>query len=260
MIRTRSGEVVYYEFESMHSLPKLRCTVLTRLGGVSLAPFASLNVGHFVGDDPAAVQINERRVFSVLGVQEHQIVTPHQVHGSAVRRVGRAQCGSIIPGTDGLVTDERDVALMLRFADCVPVLLYDATHGAVGLLHAGWRGWAAGVVANALRLMYDEFGTRPEHVLAGIGPSIGPCCYTVGQDVIAEVKRVLGNASEVLTPVTSDSSRLDLPAAVRIHLESHGVARVELSGICTSCSRHEFFSHRAERGRTGRFAVTAMLC
>ena len=259
MIQRRSDGAVYYEFDRLALFPGLRHAAFTRLGGVSLAPFATLNVGHLVGDDPAAVQANEERVFSILGVQALDVVTPRQVHGAHVQRVARGDGATVIPSTDGLITDEPRVALFLRFADCVPVLLFDSRRRAVALVHAGWRGWAAGVVINALRVMRDEFGTWPGDLSAGIGPAIGPCCYPVGPEVIVAVEGALGADSQVLSRQPSGATHLDLPGAVRIQLERCGVREVEDSGMCTSCSNEQFFSHRAEHGRTGRFAVVVVL-
>ncbi|HOU23447.1 MAG TPA: peptidoglycan editing factor PgeF [Anaerolineae bacterium] len=259
MIRCQSGGVSYYEFESLHHLRAIRHAVLTRHGGVSVGPLASLNVGHSVGDDPAAVTENTRRAVAVLGARMDQVVTAHQVHGARVVLVGHKERGSVVPSCDGLATAEPNVVLMLRFADCVPVLLVDPVHRAVALLHSGWRGWASGVVAAGLRLMSDEFGTRPSDLVAGIGPAIGPCCYEVGPEVVAAALKVLGPAGDSVVSTLSGATHLDLPGAVRMQLETAGVVQIEVSGVCTGCRRDEFYSHRGDGGKTGRFAVVVSL-
>lgn len=259
MIHSHSGEVSYYEFESLHGLPALRHAVLTRQGGVSVGALASLNVGHAVGDDPAAVAENERRAVAVLGASTDRVVTCQQVHGARVHLVQQKDLGSVLRCCDGLVTADPGVVLMLRFADCVPVLLFDPVHRALALLHSGWRGMIAGVVNAGLRVMSDEFGTRPAETVVGVGPAIGPCCYQVGPEVVAETLRVLGPTAYSLLTVRSGLTNLDLPGAVRMQLAQAGVRQIEMSGLCTGCHRDEFFSHRAEGGNTGRFAVLASL-
>lgn len=259
MIHCQSGGVPYYEFESLQGLPGIRHAVLTRHGGVSVGPLASLNVGHSVGDDPSAVTENTRRAVAVLGAPMDQVVTVHQVHGARVVLAGHNERGSVVPSCDGLATAEPNVVLMLRFADCVPVLLFDPVHRAAALLHAGWRGWAAGVVTAGLRLMSDEFGTRPSDLVAGIGPAIGPCCYEVGPEVIATALEVLGSAGHSVVSTLSGATHLDLPGAVQMQLETAGVVRVEMSGVCTGCRRDEFYSHRGDDGKTGRFAAVVSL-
>jgi YfiH family protein len=231
---------------------------LTRLGGVSQGPFATLNLGHTVGDDPAAVEENHRRVLAALQIRREQIVSPYQVHGTAVRWAGKADAGSVQEATDGLVTATPGIALFFRFADCVPVLLFDPLRRVVGLAHAGWRGAAKGVVAAAVAAFTHHAGSRPGDLWAGIGPAIGPCCYRVG----AEVATAVANACPPETPVVrqeADALYLDLPGAVRAQLIAAGVGQVEMSGLCTSCHNDEWFSHRADQGRTGRFGVFIML-
>ena len=259
LIRAASGGVPFYEFDCLHGLTGIRHAVLTRHGGVSTGSLASLNVGHLVGDDSAAVAENESRAVGVIGARREQVVTAQQVHAARVDVVGHRDRGSALPSCDGLATADPNVVLMLRFADCVPVVLFDPSHHALALLHSGWRGWAAGVVTEGLRLMSIEFGTRPEELVAGIAPAIGPCCYQVGPEVVSEVQRVLGPAAYAVLSLRSGTTNLDLPGAVRLQLLSAGVRQIEQSRICTSCRRDEFFSHRGHSGRTGRFAVVAAL-
>jgi YfiH family protein len=152
------------------------------------------------------------------------------------------------------VTTERNVPLLLRFADCVPVLFWDEVLPAVGLAHAGWRGVAANIAAETVRVMVDRLGCRPENIWAGIGPAIGPCCYEVDADTAARVGDACPGGADICRAEGS-GVMLDLPAAVRSQLEAAGIRRIEDSGICTSCSLEEFFSHRSENGRTGRFGV-----
>ena len=253
MIRTQHDGLVYYQFERLCAEPGLRHGFFTRLGGVSRPPFSSLNLGATVGDDVTAVAENRRRMYAALGFGAGQVVTPFQVHSTIVTRVGHAEGGQVIEATDGLLSAAAGMALVLRFADCALIMLYDPEHRAIGLVHAGWRGTLHGIAAEAVRAMAAQWQTRPEQLWAGIGPAIGPCCYEVGADLAAEFARRFG--TQVVHRAGSGRSHLDLPAANDIALREAGVATVELSGLCTACHVDEFFSHRKEGGRTGRLGA-----
>lgn len=233
--------------------------VFTRLGGVSRGPFATLNVGHTVGDDEEAVTENHRLVYARLDLAAGQVVTSRQVHGNRAAVVTGHHAGAIVANTDGLVTGTPGLALMLRFADCQPILLYDPEHHVLGLAHAGWRGVAQGIARRMVEAMQQAFGSQPAALLAGLGPAIGPCCYTVGHEVAAAMGYALPDWTKVMQSEGQEGWRLDLPGANAQQLAAAGVARIEEAGICTACHNDEFFSHRADDGRTGRFAVVAYL-
>jgi len=257
MRRESANGIVFYQFEGLDGAG-LTHAILTRLGGVSQGPFATLNLGHTVGDDLNAVQENHRRVFALFGVERGQVVSPYQVHSAHIRFVGREHGGTVQNGTDGLLTTSPGLMLLFRFADCVPLLLWDPVHRAVGLAHAGWRGVAGGVVRAAVEAFVRHIGSRPEDLWAGIGPAIGPCCYQVGPEVVASVAQAFSLRPD-LVHHRADGLYLDLPGVVRAELEAQGVRQIETSGICTACRTDEWFSHRAEGGRTGRFGVLVML-
>lgn len=252
--RTRLNGVVQYRFEGLDGTDRLVHAIITRIGGVSRGPYATLNLGHSVGDDPAAVEENHRRALGPLGLDPGQIVSPWQVHGATVDVVGPDHRGTVRPETDALVTTAPEVPLMMRFGDCTPVLLFDPVRGAIGLAHAGWRGVVAGVVGASIRTMMGDLGCTPGDIWAGIGPTIGPCCYEVGTDVAGEIASACPPGAEVVHSVNG-SVHADLPAAVEAQLRAAGVERIEHAHLCTSCRVDEFFSHRAEDGRTGRFGV-----
>jgi YfiH family protein len=255
--RKDTNGIVTYHFENL-ATAKLGHAVFTRLGGVSRGPFSSLNVGNGVGDDAGAVAENHARVFAHLEIDGARVTSPHQVHGNRVAPVGEADVGQTIPRTDGLVTDTPGVGLLLRFADCQPILLYDPAHHALGLVHAGWRGVAQGIAHRAVETMQERFGTQPQDLIVGLGPAIGPCCYTVGQNVAAAMGYALPDWSQVMQR-REEGWRLDLSAANIQQLTADGVEEIEEARICTACRGAEFFSHRAGNGRTGRFAVVAYL-
>jgi YfiH family protein len=262
MIRKAKNNIVWYEFEELEErgVPH---AFLTRLGGVSAPPFDTLNLGHTVGDDPAAVEKNHDRVFTALEISREQVVSPFQVHGTQVRPVSQAHGGSVQYAIDGLLTATPSVALLLRFADCVPILLFDPTHRAIAVVHSGWKGTAGNIAAVAVEALVRYAESRPEELWAGIGPAIGPCCYEVGQEMAKTASQIGPEGARALQQ--REGARrpgglyLDLPGLVQAQLAAAGVKQITMSGICTACQTDEWFSHRAENGRTGRFGALAML-
>jgi hypothetical protein len=259
MIRLQHSGVAFYRFETLSTCDAIVHAVFTRIGGTSSGPFHSLNVGQLVGDVPAAVRANCGLILSALGTRPERLVTARQVHGAHVAMVGTSQCGSVMPATDGLISQTRGVALLLRFADCLPLMLYDPRQQAIGLVHIGWRGCLAGAVPNTLAAMQRAFSSDPRDLLAGLGPAIGPCCYQVKPDLIASVEQTRARLTRFLLEQPDGSVHFDLPSSVRSQLRRAGVQSIEDSGLCTCCHQDEFFSHRGERGRTGRFAVVLAL-
>lgn len=257
MIRNSAGSLVYYTFPSLEDLG-LGHAVVTRHGGTSQPPFAGLNVGHSVGDDPEKVDTNHRLIFNHWGLDRERVVTARQVHGHMVAVVGRQDGGKVIPDSDALATAERGLALLLRFADCVPILLYDPGHRAFALGHAGWRGIAAGLAPRMVRTMAAALGSDPKQLVAALGPAIGPCCYQVGEEVIAAIQPAVPEW-EMAVEKRNGTFYLDMWAAIARQLRAEGVRQVEVGGICTADNTEHFFSYRREKGRTGRFATLAWL-
>jgi YfiH family protein len=183
------------------------------------------------------------------------MVSPHQVHSAVVRAVNAQARGTVLERTDALISDTPGVYLMLRFADCVPVLFYDPVRRAVGLAHAGWRGTVEKIGQATVQAMVETFGCRPVDILAGIGPSIGPCCYEVGDEVVEAARAAFPVAPHLVDRRANGRDHLDLWEANRHQLVARGLAKVEVSGLCTACRTDEWFSHRAERGRTGRLGA-----
>ncbi len=257
MKRQFSHGLPTYQFEELAFEGAVHA-VFTRLGGVSQGPFATLNVSRTVGDDEAAVAENLARIYAHLGLSADRVASTHQVHSNRVAVVTASDAGRVFSGTDGLVTDVPGIALLLRFADCQPILLYDPVHHALGLVHAGWRGIAQGIARRAVETMQEAFGTQPQALIAGLGPAIGPCCYTVGHEVASAMGYALPDWRRVMEP-QEDRWRFDLSAANAQQLAATGVRAIEQAHLCTACHKDEFFSHRGDNGQTGRFAVVAYL-
>jgi YfiH family protein len=219
----------------------------TRDGGVSAPPFERLNLGGAVGDDPTHVAENWRRLERETGLRFARV---RQVHGARVVRAD-APCE---PGeeADVVLSAAEGVAACVSVADCVPILLADPGTGAVAAVHAGWRGTLAGAAAAAVEALRREFGAPPERLVGAVGPSIGPCCYEVSEELAARFRDEIQGG--VVREGEGRPPRLDLPASNGWILSRAGVspARIHVLGTCTSCDRDRFFSHRRDRGRTGR--------
>jgi len=256
--------VRFYTFESFdavsHGAGGVAHAVYTRQGGVSPAPWDTLNLGGLVGDDPIHVAENRRRIFSSLGRDPRSQHDIWLVHG---RDVVRADAPRSLETphvkADALITDRPHVTLLMRFADCVPVLFYDPVHHAAGVAHAGWQGTVQRVAAAAIEAMQGAYGSNPADILAAIGPSIAAHHYPVGPEVTAAVRQSFGLDAGALLPEYQGQACFDLWAANRLVLEQAGVRQIEIAGLCTACGVDDWYSHRAERGKTGRFGLLLAL-
>lgn len=231
-----------------------------RHGGVSPSPWASLNFGALVGDDPANVAENYRRAFSALGLQVESKYDVWQVHSATVA-VAHGPRPPQVPHVqaDAILTDRPNVTLFMRFADCVPIFLYDPRRRVVGMVHAGWQGTLRRTAAQAVKCMAEGFGVRPQDVVAVIGPAIGVRRYEVGPDVAEQVRRTLADDAKETLLAIDGKTHFDLWAANRLILNHCGVQQLETAGICTAENSQDWFSHRAEKGKTGRFGALITL-
>jgi YfiH family protein len=253
---------------TVHTVPELfeatgvGIAFTERGGGASEAPFNSLNLAGHVGDDPACVDANRMKLLDAIGIGAlfERLTTAEQVHGTQVSRVGTAQAGAgastqggphPIPRTDALWTSERGVPLLMFFADCVPIILVHPAGPAVAVVHAGWRGAAAGIAGIAAQQLAQGQGTS--EILAFIGPHIGPCCYEVGPELVSHF-------DNSFVTITAAPPHLDLGAAVAADLERSGVPRGRQChlGICTAHNTDRFYSYRAD-GITGRHGALAVI-
>ncbi|HEV2348833.1 MAG TPA: peptidoglycan editing factor PgeF [Terriglobia bacterium] len=270
----------------------------TRIQGVSRAPAAGLNLGYVEGDQRKNVERNRERFFRALGAGQFPLAELRQIHSTLVYQVVRGKRGKLeyrpsgypnppgsrpaAPAGDALLTQEPGVLLSVRGADCMPVLLADPRQRAVAAIHAGWRGALAGAVEKTVGEMVRIFGSRPNDLLAAVGPSIRACCYQVGDEVVTAFCGRYPNGESFFRPaphdkVEEDISRrypllflskqppghgpesvptihLDLAAVARHQLRSAGLmnSKIQVADFCTACRTDIFFSHRQEGGRTGR--------
>ena len=235
----------------------------TRLGGVSPMPEDALNLAGFNEDDAENIYENRRRFLKLLK-GDWTLTGCWQVHGSEVRVVRSQQDAQPKPGVlgddvycDALVSDTANTLLMVKTADCVPILLGDSKTGAFAAVHAGWRGTSSSVVVRAVEQLQSEYASRPQNLLAAIGPAANSCCYEVGSDVISVFKERFPESNHLFTPTREGHARIDLHTANQDQLIAAGVLpdRISIAPLCTMDRNDLFFSYRCEKrlhGRVGR--------
>lgn len=253
-----AGALRAFQFESLR-LPGVGHAIFSRQGGVSREPWRSLNVGGSVGDDPTSVATNRKLIFEAAARPPDSLATVWQTHSNRLVVVNGPMDGAEPEKADAMVTDHREATLMLRFADCVPILAYDPVRHAIGIAHAGWKGTLSGIARQLIASLRSEYGSRPQDLRVGIGPSVAAHHYPVGRDVVEAVRESFGDASDSFLASADGQTQFDLWAANKWLLEAAGVTHIEVSGVCTACETDDWYSHRAEAGRTGRFGAILYL-
>jgi len=257
----RYKELEYLTFPLLERTGIVRHLFSTRTGGVSEGIYASMNLSYTRGDKKEAVDENFRRIAEVLHTTPEKIVCSRQTHTTNVRLVTKEDCGKGVSrptdyeDVDGLITNVPGVVLCTLYADCVPLYFVDTENRAIGLGHSGWRGTAARMGRAVLKAMQDAFGTKPEDVLAAVGPSICQDCYEVSQEVIAIFRQEFGEESRYFYRKGKEEGKyqLDLWEANRRVLLGAGILprNLAVTDLCTCCNSQYLFSHRASRGKRG---------
>lgn len=263
--QNRLDEMEYLTFPAIEDTGLVRHLFTTRLGGVSKGEFASVNLSYIRGDDPAAVDENYQRVANVLGCAVTDFVCSDQTHTTNVRKVTSSDKGKgvVIPkdytDVDALITNETGIVLATFYADCVPLYIVDTVKKAIGLAHSGWRGTVGRIGECTLRAMAEAYGTRPQDVIIGIGPSICQDCYEVSEDVAVRFSREFGmeRQKELLTDKGNGKYQLNLWKANECVFVDAGVPkdRIYVTDICTCCNPEYLFSHRASHGKRGNLGA-----
>ena len=263
MIENKIDGVTFLFFEKLLPFDGLMHTVTTRSGGVSSGAYRSLNLGLGTGDEDENVIKNYGLVSRALGFELSLLAAAKQVHEKKVAFIdeefkgrNRFELEPLLSGFDALVTSRPAVTLMVRVADCVPIILFDPVQKAVGVAHAGWRGTRAGIGKETVNEMVRRCNTDPKSILAGIGPSIGHCCYPVQEEVAELFCRSTPDA-EAFIRKQQGETYLNLWEANRLQLLRQGILpeHIEVAQLCTSCRADLFFSHRREQGKTGRIGA-----
>jgi len=265
MIEKHLNSLSIWFFERLLNYSCIIHFVSGRMGGFSNRPYGSLNLGFHVGDDPEAVIRNRNLLASTLGIPYDDFTFAKQIHDSGVKIITEEQRGSgvvkhetALDATDAFVTNVPNICIVMLLGDCVPILYFDPNRNVVGIAHAGWRGTVQSVAQNTVRAFRERFHSSPSDIIVGIGPSIGPCCYEVGPEVIAQFENIFcGKNVYVHNETSNGKGYLDLWEANKTQLLQMGIpeGNIEVSGICTCCNHDLFFSRRHQKGETGRFGA-----
>ncbi len=261
---------LWYGKFSIFPKDKVIHAISTRFGGTSDVPFNGLNLALHVGDNPQKVIANRQLFCSGLGLDSNKMTTCQQIHGNTVACVSADYIGSgahslddTISDTDALITDIPQVPLTLFFADCTPIMIYDTKHHAIGIAHGGWRGTVSSIAFDTVKAMSQAFATRAVDCVASIGPSIGPCCYEIGDEVAAKFQDVFRDMKDAILHKNSATGKyhLNLWLANSLMLQKAGVPEknIDMANTCTCCNSDIFFSYRADKGKTGRIAALIAL-
>ena len=248
MLLQNNNGIEYYQFKLLAEIPGLRHAVFTRTRGVSLGPFASLNVGLSVGDVTERVAHNRELISTCLGNSRLQFL--RQVHEDTVVVIDGSSPEGVLPPPkgDALLYDGTHLTLVTQVADCQPVLICDPVRRVIANIHSGWRGSLKNIIGTTVSAMVEHYGCEPQSLLAGIGPSLGPCC--------AEFVNFRDEIPPEFWQYKDNRNRFDFWAISRDQLRHAGLldTHIEVGDLCTKCRTDLFYSYRAE-GTTGRFAA-----
>ena len=261
----RVNGVTFLSFPFLEQTGLVSHAFSTRLGGVSKGDFSTMNFSFTRGDRKEDVLENYSRMAAALGVERERMVLTWQTHTTNVRLVTDEDAGKGVVrerdyrDVDGLITNIPGITLVTFFADCVPLYFLDPVHKAIGLSHSGWRGTVKRMGRVTIEAMAREFGSRPEDMIACVGPSICRDCYEVGEEVAEEFKNAFDADyhNEILIPKENGKYQLDLWAANRIVLTEAGIRgeRLAVTNICTYCNPELLFSHRRTAERRGNLCA-----
>jgi len=234
-----------------------------RWGGVSQAPFKSMNLALHVNDDYNHVMANRTKIMHLLGGTVDQMVCCQQVHGDKVEIVNLQHIGSgahqyetALPDVDAMVTNAVGIFLITFYADCIPVYIFDPYHRAIGLVHSGWKGTYQNIAVKAVQAMQQAFGSQCDNLEVFIGPGIDKCCFEIQSDLAVKVGHVLQRTDDIIL-TNSGTITWDLKKTIKLSMLDAGIQEehILISNLCTSCNTDQFFSYRRENGQTGRMAA-----
>lgn len=264
-----SGDVPYITFRAFEEAKELVCVFSTRKGGVSSGMFASMNLGRMEMDGRDNVVKNYEIFAEAAGINPENIIISDQQHTDNIMIVSKKDRGKGLyrektySAVDGFITNERETALCLLFADCVPVFLYDPVKKAIGLVHSGWKGTAKEISKKAVRMLEKNYKSNPSDIISVIAPSICRNCYEVSGDLYDAfcAKFSPKELAQIFFPKDNGKFQLDLWQANRIILKKAGLTdeNIHITDLCTCCNSSLLFSHRASKGKRGNLAGIIML-
>ena len=260
MLKNYRKDLPFFQFHSLQKFSdEVDHSVLSRLGGVSQKPFDSLNVSLTVDDNADDVLENRRVICDAFDLPSERLISAHQTHSKNICVVdehflSEYQTNHDVDNIDAFITDISEVGLMIKVADCQAILMFDPYQKVVAAVHAGWRGLMQDISGATIETMKKKFGVRPEHLVVGIGPSLGPCCSFFSNPY--------QELSHEFVPYIADNNTVDLWKFSTEQLIRHGVQadHIELARVCSMCGAGgKFFSFRRDRGVTGRIGVMISL-
>ncbi len=256
------GNLKYYTFENIEKLNLVKHCFSTKFGGVSEGFYESMNLA-FREDKKENVIKNYEIICNSIGIDYKNVVFSSQIHQDKVYKVTKNDIGkgllkeSDIKGYDALITNEKDIALVTFYADCVSIFIVDPINKAIGMAHSGWRGTVKEIGAKTIKEMTKQYGSNPKDLIVGIGPSIERCCFQVGEDVVSVFKKDLPFSEKyIFNDTVKDKYKIDLQGIIKQTIINAGVLEknIELSNLCTMCNSDIFFSHRVMGNDRGSLA------
>lgn len=252
---------VYLKSEILSKIDTAEHFFTTKTGGYSNGKITGLNLGFRVGDNPDSVKRNYIQISQDFGIPFKKITAAKQVHSADIRIVTETECGYGVNHldktfeADGLITNCKNIPIMVFYADCVPILLIDETVGVIAAIHSGWRGTVAKIARTAVLLMNEKFGAQPQNIKAAIGPSIGKCCFETGEEVASNFEDAF------VSCLPEGKFKVDLWGANKQMLLETGLSsnNIEILQMCTMCHHELLYSYRAHGGATGRMGALIML-
>jgi len=269
MFSTQNEQSIWYNFNNLSKQEDIQHFVTTRHGGISEGSMGKLNLSFETGDNPEHVIQNRNTIAQALKIEPKRWVMQNQMHTCNVHLVTKIDSGrgfynprEYIPCNDALITNQKGICLFVFAADCVPLLFYDTKNQAIAAVHSGWKGTVKKIAKYTISQMIQSFGSKPEHIIAAIGPSIGACCYEIGKEVVIEVEKSYGQDSHVLVShPNKEKKHFDLWKANQLQLLEIGIPEenIEIANICTCCNSNLFFSARSPEQPSGRFGAGIMM-
>lgn len=261
-------QLMWLTFPHFDATGKTKHCFTTKHGGVSEGIYQSLNLGFTRGDKEECVRENYRIICKAIQVDEKNLVFSHQVHKDHIYHVTSKDVGkgylfdSDIKEIDGLVTNQKGIPLITFYADCVPLFFLDPVKEVVALAHAGWRGTVQKIGKKMVKVMEESYGCQIKDILIGIGPSIGSCCFEVGEEVVEEFTKAFPDEEKyIIMPRQNGKFMIDLWSANKLALIKEGILEdnILITDLCTKCNTEHFYSHRGHEGKRGSLAAIVQL-
>ena len=253
------GGVPYLSYPLLENTGIVNHGFSTRLGGVSTGCFSSMNISLTRGDDPEAVKKNRELIAQAIGVEVADFTYTQQTHTTNVKRVYARERGQSFPETDGMITDVPGICLVTSYADCVPLYFVDPVKKAIGLSHSGWRGTVGKIGKNTVQLMQENFGSKPEDLLAAVGPSVCMDCYEVSEDVIEQFKEAFEKKywEDLFYKKENGKYQLNLWKANELIFLESGILpeHMAITNVCTHCNSKILYSHRTMGNNRGNLCA-----